>query len=316
MTPNPYDQACRYLAKKNPQMLSAWILPNLPKEVRYSGWLDTRSIPFPGESERVCDTVAHFIDSQGPRHWAIAIEFQLKPAVNMFGRLLEYLGRLWLELRLPDHSILSFRVGAAVINLTGRGNASRTMELGDTGLRTVLHVVEKNLADDDAQAVLDAIATGDQDRFLLPWIPLMQGGHEASIIRQWKELAMAETDKQRRGDFAGLALVFAEAAGCRTHWREALMGWNMEISQQVLEWQAEALQRGKAEGKAEGKVEGKAEGKAEALLKVLRIRFGKRIPRKLQQTLLETADLARLEQWLELALRVDSLESFREAASF
>src|SRR5208283_1122779 len=74
-------------------------------------------------------------------------------------------------------------------------------------------------------------------------IPLMQNGSEPGIITQWLELACAEPDERRRGDYGGLALVFAELAGCRPAWKQALQGWNMQVSQQVLEWQAEATLR-------------------------------------------------------------------------
>jgi hypothetical protein len=286
MTSNPYDQASRYLTKKNP--------------VGILGWLLGRSIPFPGEPDRVCETVAHLVDSRRTEaHWAVPIEFQLKPLGSMFGRLLEYVARLWLELG-P-----TFHVGAAVVNLTGRGNSSHSMALAGTALRTALQAAEKNLGDEDAKVTLQAIAAGVWDRCLLPWIPLMRGGDDASIIAQWKVLALAEPDVARRADFVGLALVFAEPAGCKPLWRQELMGWNMETSEQVLEWQAEALEKGLAQGKAEGK--------AEDLLKALRVRLGKKLPRKLQQTVLQTTDLHKLEQWFELALTAASLEAFRKA---
>jgi hypothetical protein len=87
-----------------------------------------------------------------------------------------------------------------------------------------LQAAEKNLADEDAGTTLQAIAAGVWQRCLLPWIPLMRGGDDAGIIAQWKELAQAEPDLARRADFAGLALVFAEPAGCKSLWRQALMG--------------------------------------------------------------------------------------------
>jgi hypothetical protein len=37
-------------------------------------------------------------------------------------------------------------------------------------------------------------------------------------------------------DYAGLTLVFADLTGCRAVWKEALEGWNVQVSQQVLEW--------------------------------------------------------------------------------
>jgi hypothetical protein len=205
MTSNPYDPASRYLTKKNPTGVLGWLLGSLPAGVNYADWLDTRSIPFPGEPDRVCDTVAHLIDSRRTeQHWALPIEFQLKPLGNMFGRLLEYVARLWLELG-P-----TFHAGAAVVNLTGRGNSSRSMTLAGTDVRMILQAAEKNLADEDAGTTLQAIAAGVWQRCLLPWFPLMRGGDDAGIIAQWKELAQAEPELARRADFAGLALVFAD----------------------------------------------------------------------------------------------------------
>jgi hypothetical protein len=179
--------------------------------------------------------------------------------------------------------------------------------LAGVGMRLVLAVPEKNLADENAAATLDGIAQGSLDRCLLPWIPLMRGGHRADIIERWKALAAGEPDAERRADWGGLVLVFAEAAGHWPAWKQALEGWNVQTSQQVLEWQAEALQR----GRAEGKIEGKAEGKAEAVIGTLQLRFTKKLPKKLQQTVLQTTDLGLLDQWFQTAHTADSLEDFR-----
>jgi hypothetical protein len=40
-----------------------------------------------------------------------------------------------------------------------------------------------------------------------------------------------------------LVLIFAEAASHCRAWKQALEGWNVQTSQQVMEWQAEALLR-------------------------------------------------------------------------
>jgi flagellar biosynthesis/type III secretory pathway protein FliH len=117
-------------------------------------------------------------------------------------------------------------------------------------------------------------------------------------------------DPRRRGDWAGLALVFAEAAGTREAWKQALEGWNVEVSQQVLEWQAEALQRGLAEGEARGE----AKAKAEAVIGALRLRFGKKLPKKLQQAIAQTTALDQLNRWFEAAITAPSLDAFRVQA--
>src|SRR5437773_5707723 len=93
------------------------------------------------------------------------------------------------------------------------------------------------------------------------------------MIERWKDLAQAELEARRRADYAGLALVFAELTDCRPAWKQALEGWNVEQSQQVLEWQAEAEQRGRGLGKAEGK--------GDALLQLLELRFPPALPAEL-----------------------------------
>ncbi len=118
-------------------------------------------------------------------------------------------------------------------------------------MRTCLGLEERNLAGEDASAVLAGIANGTLARSLLPWIPLMQGGGEAAVIQQWLEQARQEPYSRRRSDYGGLVLVFADAAGCRKDWKEALKGWNMEESQQVLEWIAEGEAKGEAKRRAE-----------------------------------------------------------------
>jgi hypothetical protein len=58
MATNRFDQACRYLAKLDPVGLLCWLLRKSPPELRFRAWLDTRTLAFPGDPERTCDTVA------------------------------------------------------------------------------------------------------------------------------------------------------------------------------------------------------------------------------------------------------------------
>jgi flagellar biosynthesis/type III secretory pathway protein FliH len=97
-------------------------------------------------------------------------------------------------------------------------------------------------------------------------------------------------------------------------WKQALEGWDVIVSQQVLEWQAEALQRGLAEGEAKGKAEGKAEARAESVISALRLRFCKKLPKKLQQTIVKTTALEQLNRWFKAAITAPSLDAFRAQA--
>jgi len=299
MPPNRYDQACRYAAKKLdvPGFL-AWLLREPAAAVRFLQWLDTRTLPFPGEPDRTCDTVARLDDPAAPGEpWAVPVEFALEPEADLFGRLLAYLGLLWLEERPSAERGERYRVGAIVVNLTGRGHTSRDMGLGATGLRTCLQVVERDLASEDAAATLAGVAAGSIARCLLPFIPLMQGGAGPAIIQQWLGLASAEPDAKLRSDYGGLALVFAEAAGNGPIWRQALKGWNMKQSQQVLEWIAE----------------GKVEGKAELLLRQVRLRFGA-VPPELEAAIRTATDPDQLDRWGDAAVTAPTLDAFRQAA--
>ncbi len=156
-TVNPYDQASRYLAKRDPLGLLRWLLPRLGTNWIFHNWLDTRTIPFPGQPDRICDTVACLLDKAARQHWwALVLEFQSQPDEEMFGRLLEYLGRLWRELRPTQSDSKRHDVVALVVNLTGRGHTARDLRLGRTGLRTCLQVGERNLADESAARTLRA----------------------------------------------------------------------------------------------------------------------------------------------------------------
>jgi hypothetical protein len=221
---NVYDKASRFAAKLDPAGLLRWLLPGLPAAVEFHSWLDTRTLPFPGEPDRTGDTVACLRDAAAGAWWATPLEFQVRPDEAMFGRLLEYLGRVWRERRPPGDDTGRFHVGAVVVNLTGRGRSSRDMRLGPAAPRTCLEVAERNLASEDAAATLTEIAGGRTAACVLVWIPLMHGGGEAGIIEQWKELASAEPDSRRRAEYGALALVFAELSGRRAEWKKGTGG--------------------------------------------------------------------------------------------
>src|SRR5260370_15957855 len=118
MTSNPFDQWARYAAMLDPPGFLRWLLPELAPAALHS-WLDTRSIPFPGDPDRICDTVAAIADQTNvTRWWALPIELQTRPDGQLFGRYPEYLGRVCLELLPPDLPNNHIQVLGPVINLT------------------------------------------------------------------------------------------------------------------------------------------------------------------------------------------------------
>ena len=290
MPANPYDQACRYLMRLDPIGLLRWLFASTAGTLRFLGWLETRNIPFPGEADRIGDLVAclEVVGQPGPL-WAVPIEFQSEPDAEMFGRLLEYLGSLWRQKRPPDRPGERYSVVGCLVNLTGTGDCRRDFHFG--AARTLLEPQECNLATKDAAATLNAIASGEVTRCVLPFIPLMHQGNQDVIIRQWLEVACAEADDARRGDFGGLALVFAELADCHAPWHEALKGWNVKQSKQVLEWQAEAeLRFGR-----------------QALRIVLQERFGA-LSEALLQRINAVDDVERLQEGLRQVAKIKSAD--------
>ena len=82
MAVNRFDQASRYAAKLDPPGLLRWLLRW--DAFTFRGWLDTRSLPFPGEEDRTCDTVACITDDAfADRPWAVPLEFQTRPDSSM-----------------------------------------------------------------------------------------------------------------------------------------------------------------------------------------------------------------------------------------
>jgi hypothetical protein len=298
MTGNPYDQASRFLVKRDPEGVFAWLLNLRAADFRFVRWEDARRLHFPGEPDRYCDTVAHLENlSAGGSPWTAVLEFQADPDPHMFGRLLAYLGQLWLELR--PHAGLTdrFDVAAVVVNLSGTGNTSRRMAWPEAGLVTELKPREVNLGRLEANGMLDEVESGRVTRTALAFVPLMQNGGDPTILSRWLTVASAEPDVRRRGDLGYLAKLFAEKAGCWEEWDNVLKGWNMVISKQVQLWQAE----------------GKAEGKAEAIVRLLLLRF-KQVPEDLACRLNETTDVGQIEAWFDLAFAANSLEEFRAEA--
>jgi hypothetical protein len=292
MTPDPFDRTCRYLLRQTAEPLLGWLLGSAFDFVQ---WLDTRRLPWPGQPERACDTVTHVRDlKRGGVPWAVVVEFQTEPDADMLGRLLEYLGKLRLDARPTPHPGDRFKVAAVVVYLTGTTSCAEEMEWPEAGLGTAVIPKEVHLAKLRAADILDAAERGDAPRVAVAWVPLMQGREEPGIIQRWLQVAGQEPDARRRADL-GLALTFAELAGCRHVWKDALKEWNMRESITIKEWQREA----------------RVEGQVAFLVRVLKKKFGK-VPDEVANAIASETDLDKLDAWSDVAALVGALEDFRQ----
>jgi hypothetical protein len=238
------------------------------------------------------------VHGDGPRR-LMDVESQSEPHPDMLERVGEYAYRLRRGVRCGNASARKYRVLSVLLNLTGPAQAQeldmREADLDDAGLH--LRVVQITFTDEDAGAILARIASGELSRGVLPWIPLMRDGGEAGIIGEWRRLALQEPDEQRRGDYGGLALVFAELAGRKPAWMHPLKGWNMKESQTVLEWQREA----------------RVEELQGVILRAIELRFRTRVPADVAATISASNDLEELSRWFEATQPRDSLDAFRAA---
>jgi len=301
---NDFDQAARYAAKIDPPVFLAWVFPGVRPELVLRGWMDTRTLPAPGEPDRTCDTVADFEDTAHPgERWAAVVEFQSTPLRGMLLRVLEYESRLLRELNSGPEGSPVYHVVAALLNLTGP-QQPETLEIHLPGRPNVglwLGVEGRTMREEDAATTLAAIAAGQFGRCILPWIPLRRSASEASIIDEWKQLASQEPDAGRRAAYGGLALVFADLANRREEWEKALETWNMNESNVVAQW------------RAEGREQGTLTTKRQDLLEVLRLRFPVQLPADTRAAVETMTDLDELSRWFKVAVTAPSLDAFRAA---
>lgn len=129
----------------------------------------------------------------------------------------------------------------------------------------------------------------------------MAGGNQPEVLKRWKELASQEPSQQRRREFAGLALVFAELAKELPSWQQSLEGWKVEESQVVLQWQAQAREQGLQQGFRD------------ALLLLLQERFPAPLPADLLERIQKETGSGEIRRWLALAAKASSLEQFQAA---
>jgi hypothetical protein len=111
-------------------------------------------------------------------------------------------------------------------------------------------------------------------------------------------MAQAESDSHLRADYGGLALVFAELTPSRQQWQQALQGWNVVESQQVLEWMAQ--------GEAKGRAEGALQTRRDDLQTLLEDKFGPLSPAMIQQ-IEAVNDLDRLKAAIRQVSQIENL---------
>ncbi len=114
-----------------------------------------------------------------------------------------------------------------------------------------------------------------------------------------------EPNQQLRLEYAADALIFAELTGTWGIWKQALEEWNVKVSQQVLEWQAEA--------RAEALAEAEVKTRQADLLRLLEKRCKAPVPSDLAVTIQATQDSSLLVRWFDAAVEASTFDEFRGA---
>lgn len=287
--------------------------PLIMTHYHWQKWLNTRNTPFPGEPERICDTVAAWVHREGTEPpLATVIEFLVDPSPQFLQHLAAYTSDVRQDHPYQSsHPVVQYETIGVVVVLTGAEQPSTwtCKPAHAEGAGHTFGAIVRTLATRSASETLARIERGELGRCVLPWIVLMQGGDESANIALWKRLASEEPDGRKRADYGGLVLVFAELAGRRAPWETALEDWNMVESEIVKKWKAKARKEALDEGHRAGLDEG-AQPLRSQLDQLGQFRFSKPLPADVQQRV-QAANLETLQRWFQLLLHVNSLDEFQ-----
>jgi len=292
---NEYDKAGRYLIKRDAPGFSRWLLR---REVTFHAWIDARRHALPDQGDLTNDLVAAF--RVGDAFEALCVELQAESEGGSAARLLlGYVPRLLTEPAAPGSLVLT-AAGGIVVNLTGPEQPAGVNHRPTIAPNCWLAggIDQRTLRQEDAAATLREITAGTISRWLLAWLPLMQGGAEPRIIEGWKIEATREVEKTDRDILAGLTLTFAALVQSGAVWDRALEGFDVIRSPYLEELREQVRTLARAEGQVEGL--------RKAILRLGRQRFTKTASRKQKAQLNAVSDVTRLERILDRVLAAAS----------
>ena len=182
---NDYDKASRRAIKEDPPRCTEWLLPRLQVKHPFREWFDARQLPFPGERDRYCDTVAVFERPEDPEtRWVVVIEALSEPQRLMPARMFHYGSGLYLELENRSEWRGKTKVALVVLDLTGPSQTNEIKCELPEDLNGLIHIkmLRRCFREEDAAELLARIEQGEVGGCLLPWIPLMAGADQSDII--------------------------------------------------------------------------------------------------------------------------------------
>jgi hypothetical protein len=229
-----YNEAARYAFKHlYPEGLLRFLVEGVFKHWKYTGWVDSQAVSFPGDPERRCDTVARFERIDGDRlPVALVVEFETAPGSDMYPREGEYCWRLRREAPFQSRPGVPYDVVGAIVFLTGPRQPSlwrmKPDDFCDLGM--VMECAVPCFRDMDVMQVVARIAGKELSPALLPFSPLMGGADRTEAAVACRDLLKQETDQRKRKDMAAVALVLANLNAKPEVWRSAFMELQMDAN--------------------------------------------------------------------------------------
>jgi hypothetical protein len=295
-----YDQAARYAARADPDATLGRLLRGSGYQLNFRDWLETRTVPLPGGSDRTADLVAAVDDPTSPKTpWLFVLEFQAQLDPDKLDVALEEVAILRSRVRFGEDRKGKYKVAAGLVYLRDRCPVDiLDMRFPDgSGVRHAPRIW--NVADDNAQMTLEAVASGTLSWGMLFWVPLMTGAGEAAVVLRWKEVVTARVAaRSDRGSLAAVALVFAELARTGVVWQHGLEGSEMTESQIVNDWISQ------------GEAKGELRKERQLLLRLLNKRFPGALEPEVAKLVNEQESLELLNHWFDAAASTATYQDF------
>src|SRR5262249_31538353 len=153
-----------------------WLGRGLFPRRRFGRWLDTRAVPFPGQPDRTLDTVAGLVHVEALLPpIACGFEFKAEPDPGVFEQVTAYQLAARRGLRTGPHDRDKYEVVGVIVNLTGAEQAAvwamAPADCPELGTQVKCGLV--SLAQLPAAPVLEEVAAGQLDRWVLAWVSAM-----------------------------------------------------------------------------------------------------------------------------------------------
>jgi predicted transposase YdaD len=290
--PKAADTSTKKLISLAPDNWVRWVtnIPNIKAGNIVSGefqWISRES-----------DVLIH---ATSPEHGEFLVlnELQLRYSSNMPRRIRAYAALAEEKYKLPTYPVL--------INILQTSNVeiptSFTSNLA--GLRAIQDYRVINLWEVDVNVAFQQPLPS-----LLPFVPILKGGNEESIIREALQILRRDEDLNQLETVLAFFATFVLESGLV----QDIMRWDMGVLRESP-WYQQILKEGEAQGEARGEARGETQGRKEQMLSniemSLEAKFGSE-GLELMPRISEITNLEELQGILRSVVLASSFEELRE----